>query len=64
MLDTPSVWSAAATCLFFQKCAKDPLCYTNIDLAALVPKMRPKIIVPKINARVSTMIEQAGNALQ
>ncbi|KAL4572049.1 hypothetical protein LXL04_018818 [Taraxacum kok-saghyz] len=64
MLDTPSVWSAAATCLFFQKCAKDPLCYTNIDLAALVPKMRPKIIVPKINARVSTIIERAGNALQ
>ncbi|KAL4572046.1 hypothetical protein LXL04_018814 [Taraxacum kok-saghyz] len=64
MLDTTSVWSATATCLFFQKCAKDPFCYTNIDLAALVPKMRPKIIVPKINARVSTMIEQAGNALQ
>ncbi|XP_023765244.1 F-box protein At4g02760 isoform X1 [Lactuca sativa] len=54
MLDTPSVCSASATCLFFQNCAKDPLCFANIDLA-----------IPKVNVVVvTTMIQRARNALQ
>ncbi|CAH1431773.1 unnamed protein product [Lactuca virosa] len=54
MLDTPSVCSASATCLFFQNCAKDPMCFANIDLA-----------IPKVNVGVvTTMIQRARNALQ
>ncbi|XP_076941448.1 F-box protein At4g02760-like [Bidens hawaiensis] len=55
MLDTQSVCYVAATCSFFQKCAMDPLCFANIDLATLVPKVN--------NAVVSTMINRAGDAL-
>lgn len=56
MLDTQSVCYAAATCSFFQKCAMDPLCFANIDLATIVPKVN--------NAVVSTMIHRAGGALR
>ncbi|KAK1428293.1 hypothetical protein QVD17_17124 [Tagetes erecta] len=56
MLDTQSVCYVAATCSFFQKCAMDPLCFANIDLATLVPKVN--------NAVVSTMIHRAGNSLK
>ncbi|KAL8214949.1 hypothetical protein R6Q57_004398 [Mikania cordata] len=56
MLDTQSVCYVAATCSFFQKCTMDPLCYANIDLATLVPKVN--------NAVVSTMIHRAGYALK
>ncbi|KAA8543246.1 hypothetical protein F0562_021259 [Nyssa sinensis] len=56
LLDTQSVCYAAATCSLFYKCAIDPLCYANIDLTAVVPKVN--------NAVVSTMIQRAGKALQ
>ncbi|KAK9057308.1 hypothetical protein SSX86_022143 [Deinandra increscens subsp. villosa] len=56
MLDTQSVCYVAATCSFFQKCTMDPMCYANIDLATLVPKVN--------NAVVSTMINRAGDALK
>ncbi|KAL7198776.1 hypothetical protein ACSBR2_021139 [Camellia fascicularis] len=56
MLDTQSVCHAAATCSFFHKCAMDPLCYANIDLMTVVPKVN--------NVVVSTMIQRAGNVLQ
>ncbi|KAJ0807829.1 putative leucine-rich repeat domain superfamily [Helianthus annuus] len=56
MLDTQSVCYVAATCSFFQKCAMDPSCFANIDLATLVPKVN--------NAVVSTMIHRAGDALK
>nr|XP_043609415.1 F-box protein At4g02760-like [Erigeron canadensis] len=56
MLDTQSVCYVAATCTFFQKCAMDPLCFADIDLATLVPKVN--------NAVVSTMIHRAGSALR
>ncbi|CAL5436980.1 unnamed protein product [Camellia sinensis] len=55
MLDTQSVCHAAATCSFFHKCAMDPLCYANIDLMTVVPKVN--------NVVVSTMIQRAGNVL-
>ncbi|KAL3647872.1 hypothetical protein CASFOL_008840 [Castilleja foliolosa] len=56
MLETRSVCHAAATCSFFHKCAADPLCYSNIDLTTLVPKVN--------NMVVSTMIKRAGKALR
>lgn len=56
MLDTQSVCYAAASCSFFQKCAMDPLCFANIDLTTVVPKVN--------NAVVSTMIQRAGKTLQ
>ncbi|KAF7818331.1 F-box protein [Senna tora] len=56
MLDTQSLCYAAATCSMFKKCAKDPLCYENIDLTTIVPKVN--------NAVVSTMIQRAGKALR
>ncbi|KAI3732397.1 hypothetical protein L1987_63602 [Smallanthus sonchifolius] len=56
MLDTQSVCYAAATCSLFQKCAADPLCFADIDLITLVPKVN--------NGVVSSMIRRAGNALQ
>lgn len=56
MLDSQSLCYAAATCSLFNKCAMDPLCYTNIDLTTVVPKVN--------NAVVSTMIQRAGRALQ
>ncbi|XP_052170129.1 F-box protein At4g02733-like [Diospyros lotus] len=56
MLDTQSVCHAAATCSFFHKCALDPLCYANIDLRTVVPKVN--------NLVVSTMIQRAGKVLQ
>lgn len=40
----------------FNKCATDPLCYANIDLTAIVPKVN--------NTVVSTMIQRAGKNLQ
>ena len=56
MLDTQSLCYASATCSLFNKCAKDPLCYANLDLTTLVPKVN--------NSVVSTMIQRAGNALR
>lgn len=56
MLDTQSLCYASATCSFFSKCAKDPLCYENLDLTTLVPKVN--------NAVVATMIQRAGKALR
>ncbi|XP_047308664.1 F-box protein SKIP17-like [Impatiens glandulifera] len=56
MLDTQSVCYASATCSFFHKCAMDPLCYANIDLTTVVPKVS--------NVVVSTMIQRAGILLQ
>ncbi|KAL7112905.1 hypothetical protein ACP275_04G030200 [Erythranthe tilingii] len=56
MLDTQSVCHAAATCSFFHKCAADPLCYSNIDLTTVVPKIN--------NMVVSTMIQRAGKDLR
>ncbi|KAJ0982295.1 hypothetical protein J5N97_010550 [Dioscorea zingiberensis] len=56
MLDTRSLCHAAATCLMFNKFAMDPLCYANIDLTAVVPKVN--------NMVVSTMIQRAGRNLQ
>ncbi|XP_054813226.1 F-box protein At4g02760-like isoform X1 [Prosopis cineraria] len=56
LLDTQSLCYAAATCSMFNKCARDPLCYENIDLTTLVPKVN--------NAVVSTMIQRAGKALR
>lgn len=46
----------AATCSFFHSCAMDPLCFADIDLATLVPKVN--------NAVVSTMINRAGGYLR
>ncbi|KAI3993044.1 hypothetical protein MKX01_009787 [Papaver californicum] len=46
MLDTQSLCS----------CAMNPLCYADIDLIAVVPRVN--------NAVVSTMIQRAGNRLQ
>lgn len=56
MLDTQSLCYAAATCSMFNKCAVDPLCYANIDLRTVVPKIN--------NAVVCTMIQRAGKVLQ
>ncbi|CAI8614226.1 unnamed protein product [Vicia faba] len=56
MLDTQSLCYVSAACSFFSKCAKDPLCYQNIDLTTLVPKVN--------NAVVATMIQRAGKALR
>lgn len=56
MLDTQSLCYAAATCSMYHKCAMDPLCYANIDLTTVVPKVN--------NAVVSTMIQRAGKVLQ
>ncbi|KAH9785832.1 F-box protein SKIP17 [Citrus sinensis] len=39
MLDTQSLCHAAATCSMFNKFAMDPLCYANIDLRTVVPKL-------------------------
>ncbi|XP_057424557.1 F-box protein At4g02733-like [Lotus japonicus] len=55
-LDTQSLCYASATCTLFNKCAKDPLCYENLDLTTLVPKVN--------NSVVSTMIQRAGKALR
>ncbi|KAL6500492.1 hypothetical protein OROHE_025858 [Orobanche hederae] len=56
LLDTRSLCHAAATCSFFQKCAADPLCYSNIDLTTVVPKVN--------NMVVSTMIQRAGKVMR
>nr|KYP43335.1 F-box protein SKIP17 [Cajanus cajan] len=56
MLDTQSLCYASATCSFFNKCAKDPMCYANLDLTTIVPKIN--------NSVVSTMIQRAGKALR
>ncbi|GER24837.1 F-box family protein [Striga asiatica] len=56
LLDTQSVCHAAAACSFFNKCAADPLCYSNIDLTTVVPKIN--------NMVVSTMIQRAGKGLR
>ncbi|KAK0581198.1 hypothetical protein LWI29_011245 [Acer saccharum] len=56
MLDTQSLCYAAVTCSMFNKCAMDPMCYANIDLRTVVPKVN--------NAVVSTVIQRAGKSLQ
>nr|KJB42113.1 hypothetical protein B456_007G137600 [Gossypium raimondii] len=56
MLDSQSLCYAAATCSMFNKCAMDPLCYANIDLTTVVPKVN--------NAVVSTMIQRAGKSFR
>ncbi|MQM10185.1 hypothetical protein Taro_043074 [Colocasia esculenta] len=56
MLDTQSVCHAAATCSMFNKCANDPLCYANVDLTSVVPKVN--------NAVVCTMVQRAGQNLR
>ncbi|KAF5455024.1 hypothetical protein F2P56_024643 [Juglans regia] len=56
MLDTQSLCYAAATCSLFNKCARDPSCYADIDLTTVVPKVN--------NAVVSTMIHRAAKSLR
>jgi len=56
MLDTQSLCHAAATCSLFNKCATDPLCYADVDLTSVAPKVN--------NTVVSTMIQRAGRNLQ
>ncbi|KAL6516077.1 hypothetical protein OROGR_019382 [Orobanche gracilis] len=56
LLGTRSLCHAAATCSFFQNCAADPLCYSNIDLTTVVPKVN--------NMVVSTMIQRAGKVMR
>lgn len=56
LLDTQSVCHAAATCSLFNKCAADPLCYSNINLTTIVPRVN--------NLVVSTMIQRAGKVLR
>ncbi|XP_043691671.1 F-box protein SKIP17-like [Telopea speciosissima] len=56
ILDTRSLCYAAATCSMFNKCAMEPLCYSNIDLTSIIPKVN--------NAVVSAMIQRAGKGLQ
>ncbi|XP_039042249.1 F-box protein SKIP17-like [Hibiscus syriacus] len=51
-----SLCYAAATCWMFNKCAMDPLCYENIDLTTVVPKVN--------NVVVSTMIQRAGKSFR
>ncbi|CAH1431797.1 unnamed protein product [Lactuca virosa] len=65
MFDTQSLFCAAATCSFFKKCAADPLCYININLGTLAPKIKPKSKDPNNkDDMVSKMIQRAGSALQ
>ncbi|XP_058073729.1 F-box protein At4g02760-like isoform X2 [Magnolia sinica] len=54
-LDTQSLCHTAATCSMFNKCAMDPLCYANIDLTSIVPKVN--------NTVVTMMIQRAGKNL-
>ncbi|KAL8143256.1 hypothetical protein V2J09_016288 [Rumex salicifolius] len=56
MLDIQSLSYAAATCTMFHKCALDPLCYVDIDLRTVVPKVN--------NGVVAKMIERAGKVLR
>ncbi|KAL4361869.1 hypothetical protein GQ457_04G028010 [Hibiscus cannabinus] len=56
MLDSQSLCYAAATCWMFNTCVMDPLCYENIDLTTVVPKVN--------NAVVSTMIQRAGKSFR
>ncbi|KAE8680406.1 transducin family protein [Hibiscus syriacus] len=56
MLDSQSLCYATATCWMFNKCAMDPLCYENIDLTTVVPKVN--------NVVVSTMIQRAGKSFR
>ncbi|MED6106808.1 hypothetical protein PIB30_007834 [Stylosanthes scabra] len=56
MLDTSSLCHAAATCKVFRNWAKDPLCYSHIDLRTPVPKVN--------DALVATIIQRAGKALR
>ncbi|KAJ4956543.1 hypothetical protein NE237_013326 [Protea cynaroides] len=56
LLDTRSLCYAAATCSMFHKFSMEPLCYSNIDLTSIVPKVN--------NAVVSAMIQKAGKDLQ
>ncbi|KAF9607622.1 hypothetical protein IFM89_037550 [Coptis chinensis] len=56
LLDTQSLCYASATCSMFNKCAMDPLCYSNIDLTSVVPKIN--------NTVVNTMIRRADRKLQ
>ncbi|KAI3839175.1 hypothetical protein MKX03_032805 [Papaver bracteatum] len=56
MLDTQSLCSTAATCWMFNKCAMNPLCYADIDLTTVVPRVD--------NAVVATMIHRSGKRLR
>ncbi|KAK9161118.1 hypothetical protein Syun_007459 [Stephania yunnanensis] len=56
MLDTESLCHAAAACSMFHKCAMDSLCYAEIDLRSILPKVN--------NAIVNTMVQRAGKNLQ
>lgn len=56
MFSSRHLCNVANTCLFFNKCAMDPLCYANIELSTLVPNINDHV--------VSTMIQRAGNALR
>ncbi|KAI3980914.1 hypothetical protein MKX01_025479 [Papaver californicum] len=56
MLDAQSLCSAAATCTLFNKCAMNPLCYADIDLTTVVPRVN--------NTVVATMVQRAGKRLR
>lgn len=56
LLDTQTLCYAAAACSFFNKCAADPMCYANIDLTTVIPKVN--------NSVVSTMVHRAGRYFQ
>ncbi|KAF5187818.1 F-box protein skip17 [Thalictrum thalictroides] len=56
MLDTQSLCHASGACLMFKKCAMDSLCYSNIDLTSVVPKVN--------NTVVDKMIRRADKHLQ
>ncbi|GMH02689.1 hypothetical protein Nepgr_004528 [Nepenthes gracilis] len=56
ILDTRSLCNVAATCRMFHRCAEDPLCYADIDLRTITPKVN--------NAIVSTMVQRAGQVLR
>ncbi|KAK9137317.1 hypothetical protein Sjap_007911 [Stephania japonica] len=56
MLDTESLCHAAAACSMFHKCAMDSLCYAEIDLRSILPKVN--------NAIVNTMVQRAGKNLR
>ncbi|KAL1351510.1 hypothetical protein HN51_015430 [Arachis hypogaea] len=56
LVDTSSLCHAAATCKLFRNWAKDPFCYSHIDLRTPVPKVN--------DALVATIIHRAGKALR
>ncbi|KAL1312206.1 hypothetical protein AAHE18_16G020800 [Arachis hypogaea] len=56
LVDKSSLCHAAATCKLFRNWAKDPFCYSHIDLRTPVPKVN--------DALVATIIHRAGKALR